>query len=77
MDDLNFDILSLNVRGLGDHKKGEIYSITLRSTSHAKGLFFYKKPTVCKRMNRYGQISLVMVRVLCSFRMENQTVEEF
>ena len=27
-------------------QKGERYSITLKSTSHAKGLFFYKKPTV-------------------------------
>ena len=58
-------------------QKGERYSITLKSTSHAKGLFFYKKPTVCKRMNRYGQTSLVVVQVLCSSRMESPTLEEF
>ena len=44
--------------------------------SHEKGLFFYKKPTVCKRMNRYGQTSLVVVQVLCSSRMESPTLEE-
>ena len=44
-------------------QKGERHSITLKSTSHAKGLFFYKKPTVCNRMNRYGQTSLVVVQV--------------
>ena len=77
MDDLDFDILSLNVRGLGDHTKGERYSVMLKISSHAKGLFFYKKSTVCKRMNRYGQTSLVVVQVLCSSRMESQTREEF
>ena len=57
-------------------QKGERYSIMLKSTSHV-GLFFYKKPTVCKRMNRYGQTSLAVAWVLCSFRMESQTQEEF
>ena len=70
MDDLDIDILSLNVRGLGDHTKRR--NIFNYAKKHA-----YKQPTVCKGINRYGQTSLVVVRVLCSFRIESQMLEEF
>ena len=61
MDNLNFDILSLNVRCLGDHTKGRKIFIAQKARLTQKGLFFYKKPIVCKNMNRYRQISLVVI----------------
>ena len=77
MDDLDFDILSLNVRGLGDHtKRRKIFNYAKKHVSR-KGVIFCKKPILCKRMNRYGQTSLVVVQVQCSSLMESQTLEEF
>ena len=76
MDDLDFDILSLNVRGLGDHTKTrKIFNYAKKHVSR-KGVIFQQETHSVQKMNRYGQTSLVVVQVLCSSRMESPTLEE-
>ena len=59
MDDLNLDILSLNVKGLGDHtKRQKIFNYTKRHVSHKGVIFLQETHSVQRdeqvRTNQFG-----------------------
>ena len=52
MDDLDFDILSLNVRGLGDHtKRRKIFNYTKKHVSRKGVIFLQETHSVQKEGN--------------------------
>ena len=67
MVDLNIIITILNTAGLGDYTKRRKTFNYLKSRFLVKGSYSCQKPTVYKRMKRYGQTSLAVVRILLYF----------
>ena len=54
---VDFEILSYNVRGLGNEKKGKKFLIISKSIFLVTPLFFFKKHTQPKRMTCYGNFN--------------------
>ena len=62
MNELNFDVISLNTRGLGNFaKRKKIVNYVKKHVSRRES-FFSKKHIVCKRTKKYGPINLDVER---------------
>ena len=62
MNELNFDVISLNTRGLGNFaKRKKIFNYVKNMYLQGES-FFSKKHIVCKRTKKYGPINLDVER---------------
>ena len=58
MNELNFDVISLNTRGLGNFaKRKKIFNYVKKKHVSRRGIIFSKKHIVCKSTKKYGPIN--------------------